>query len=821
MFLSVLQSLFSIYPPYEIPLLIGIFLPVAMVPFVLIFSRWLGHRTGYLAVFPALISFLILLGIFIDTGGRITADSQPMSYLMEFSWIPSIGINLEFLIDGLSLFYGLVISGVGVLVCWYAALYLGKKYKDHGKFYAYLMLFVTAMLGVVFSNNLLLMFTFWEITSVTSFMLIGFFHTNEESRLGARRALLVTALTGLCMLAGLIMMGLATGTYSFHEIREMRLSELGYGNVWLSVMFILIMLGAFGKSAQFPFFFWLPGAMVAPTPVSTYLHSATMVKLGVFLTARMYPVLSQMELWFPVVVSIAFVTMLLGAWLALRSNDLKAILAYSTISQLGLLIGIYGLGSSIGVRYDFLHIMSHVLYKGSLFMIVGIVDHCTGTRDVRALGGLMKRMPLTGILAAVGLAALAGVPLTISFISKETLLTDLLLLCEQHAVAGPLVLGAVLLSTVMLVVVAIRIFAKVFLGNRVEYPDFHKPGLAIQLAPLVLISGVLLLGIFPGVMDQPLAQLQTYGVQTAEQGHLALWHGFNTELMISLGLFVLAGLIYLWAQRTRWAWTTIPRWLQFARAFDEANEILVYWAKRVTHMLKADFSPAYLPIVITFLLVAMGGVVATFYSSISWDMRELEWSFHPLRTLLVILISVALLAVVIFRRWSAQLVALSVAGFFITFYFVLYRAPDLAMTQVLVESASVVMILFLLSRFPSSSQIGMRFDFGFEPRHIFRLVVSLGVGILMGALVMFADLHRHPDPVGERILELTVPLAEGTNAVNAILVDFRGFDTMGEITVLLVATLGGLGLMMRYKRGRNPVDPKPLPGLVLEQRKKK
>lgn len=814
MFLSVLQSVFSLYPPYEIPLLIGVFLPVVMVPLVLILSRYLGHRIGYFAVLPPLVSFLLILGIALDTPG------QP-NLIVEFPWIPSIQVNLEFLVDGLSLFYGLVICGVGVLVCWYSALYLGKTYSDHGKFYAYLMLFITSMLGVVFSNNLMLMFVFWEVSSVTSFMLIGFFHTNEEARLGARRALLVTFVTGLCMLAGLIMLGVTMGGYSFDQIRELRLSELEYGAGWIYTMFLLIMLGGFGKSAQFPFFFWLPGAMVAPTPVSTYLHSATMVKLGVFLTARMYPILSQQALWFPVIVSVAFFTMLLGAWLALRSNDLKAILAYSTISQLGLLIGIYGIGSAVGVRYDFLHILSHVLYKGSLFMIVGIIDHSTGTRDVRQLGGLYRKMPLTAAMMAVGAAALAGVPLTISFISKETLLTDLLLLCGQHSVVGSLVLGTVLLATMMLAVVAARIFIKVFLGKAVESPEFHAPGFGIQLAPLILLGGVLVLGIFPGLLDQPLQHLKTPGLQVLEEGHLALWHGINREFMLSLGVFAVAALVYLWAERTRWQWTHIPRWLQFARMFDQGTDVLVYWAKRVTHMLKADFAPAYLPIVITFLLIVMGGVTVTFYSSISLDFSSLEWSIHPLRAIVVVLITVALLAIVLFRRWSAQLVALSVAGFFTTFYFVLYRAPDLAMTQVLVESASVVMILFLLSRFPSSSQLGMRFDFGLERRHIFRMVVSIGVGILMGALVMFADLHRHADPVGKRILDLSAPLAEGTNAVNTILVDFRGFDTMGEITVLLVATLGGLGLMMRYKRGRNPVDPKPPPGFALEQRRRK
>ncbi len=265
----------------------------------------------------------------------------------------------------------------------------------------------------------------------------------------------------------------------------------------------------------------------------------------------------------------------------------------------------------------------------------------------------------------------------------------------------------------------------------------------------------------------------------------------------------------------------MPRWLRFAEAFDWLNDELVYQAKRLTHFMRADSSPSYLPIVITFLLVAMGGVTVNFYSTLQLDLSSMEWSFHPLRFLMLILITVALLGVVFLRRWSAQLVALSVAGFFTTFYFAIYRAPDLAMTQVLVESASVVMILFLLSRFPSSTQSGMRFDFGLERRHVFRMVVSLGVGVLMGALVLFADLHRHSKPAGLEILKHSEELAKGTNAVNTILVDFRGFDTLGEITVLLIATIGGLGLMMRYKRGKNPVDPKPPPGFLIRKEDRK
>lgn len=792
---------------------LAVVFPLLMIPLILLTTRFLKERTGYIAFLGTLVPFGLLI--------TLTMQVEPASTTTLLRpWVPTAGVNLEFLVDGLSLFYGLVISGVGVLVSWYATLYLGREYGDHGKFYIYLMLFVTSMLGVVFSNNLLLLFTFWEITSVASFLLIGFFHSDEVSRKGARRALLVTASTGLCMLIGMIMLGLAAGTYTISEIIGMSLHELKGGGGWFAVLLVLVMLGAFGKSAQFPFFFWLPGAMVAPTPVSTYLHSATMVKLGVFLTARLHPLFSQHELWLPLVASVGFGTMLLGAWLALRSNDLKAILAYSTISQLGLLCGIYGIARAGDVNLDFLHVFSHVLYKGSLFMVVGIVDHCTGIRDVRQLGGLRRKMPLAALMTAIAAAALAGLPLTISFISKETLLTELRPLLEADPVVGVAILGCVLLSTVMLVTVAARIFLKVFCGKERDYPHFHAPSLGIQISPLVLVVGVLVLGIFPSLFNPLVEHLRVpvlHGVEAAST--LSLWHGVTVELMLSGLVLVLAALLYWWAERTEWRWTTIPRWLRFDEAFDRGADGLIVLAKRVTHYLKADNPASYLPIVIIFLLLAMGYVVVHFYATEPVDLSALEWSYHPLRGWIVLLATVALLALILERRWSAQLVALSVAGFFTTFYFVLYRAPDLAMTQVLVESASVVMILFLLSRFPMRTQSGMRHDFGLEPRHIVRIVVSIGVGLLMGGLVFFADLYRHESPLGLQFIESTIPLAGGSNAVNTILVDFRGFDTLGEITVLLTATLGALGVMMRYRR-KNPSDgSQKLPLDILQQRR--
>ena len=781
-----------------------ILLPLLAVPLVLALASRLGPRVGYLTAAAPLASAGLLAWI------AASAGSQPR-VILEIPWVPQLGVNLSFLIDGLSIFYGFVICAIGVLVCWYAAEYLGKKYA-HARFYSCLLFFMSAMLGTVFSNNLLLLFVFWELTGVASFLLIGFFHESDESRRGARLALLVTATTGLCMLVGVILLGLASGTYSLAKLADGSLSDYQETG-WITASCVLLLVGAFGKSAQFPFQFWLPGAMAAPTPVSAYLHSATMVKLGVFLTGRLFPIFHSLELWFWLVCGVGFFTMLLGAFLALRSNDLKAILAYSTVSQLGFLIGAYGVGSKTGIQADTLHVLSHVLYKGSLFMTAGIVDHCTGWRDVRKLGGLGRYMPVTAFSAAIGVAALAGLPLTTGFISKELLLADLV---DAKAWIW---FALVAISATLTVAFAARLFFNVFTGSKPDALSVHRPGWAIQTPPLLLALAALILGTFPGLLDGTLNAIKVAGLHGEEPIHLALWHGFNLEVFTTALIIVCGGGIYLLCQKNGWRRAEIPSFLRFDVAFERGLDGLSIFSKKLTLALRADWPPAYLPIVIFFLLVSLAGTVAVSSTRFFEGFAAIDISLSPLHSFVALMIAVSLVGVIVLRRWTTQLIALSVAGFFLTFYFVLYRAPDLAMTQILVESASVVMILLLLSRFPSSQLLRSEEKREAKGR-IFRVILSGGVGLVMTCLVLFADRHSHPDPVGPKYLELSEPLAEGTNAVNTILVDFRGFDTLGEITVLLIATLGALGLMMRYKRGRSGNDPAPAPGFFLEKKRR-
>jgi NADH:ubiquinone oxidoreductase subunit 5 (subunit L)/multisubunit Na+/H+ antiporter MnhA subunit/multisubunit Na+/H+ antiporter MnhB subunit len=767
-------------------------LPFAVVPFVWAAgARW-RDRTGWLALIAPLGSVLLLLQLALNlpAGDRI---------VVELPWIPTLGLNLTFVIDGLSLFFGLVVSGVGALVVYYARFYLDNHYAHHGRFYAYLLLFMGAMLGTVFSGNLLLLFVFWELTGVSSFLLIGFLHDKAESRDGARMALVVTSGSALAMLAGVVLLGQIAGTYELQPLLDGALR--GRSSPALTLAFILIAVGAFGKSAQFPFQFWLPNAMAAPTPVSAYLHSATMVKLGVFLVARIFPIFRGVDLWEPLLVTLCFGTMLLGALLALLSHDLKAILAYSTVSQLGFLIGYYGMSPSVGSTGDLLHIANHVFYKGCLFMVAGIVDHATGTRDVRRLGGLAGRMPLLLVITCISAGAMAGLPGTLGFVSKEFVLKEQLAYLDTGTPLAWYPIAMLALASAIQVAFALRLVSGIFGGReRAEtVADFHAPGFAIQLPPLLLALATVSAGLLPGWFGQCLDRLQTPGLHRPALLDLSLWHGFTPELAVSTGI-VAAGLaLFLVLRRGAWNRAVILRPLRFDAAFEMLLQGLPTAAKALARVLRFDRQFDFLGIALGFTVLLFGGF--------GWVHRtELlpalpRWTdFDPMRSFIVLLVGVAVALVLTMRRWTSQLIALSIVGFLITFYYVLFRAPDLAMTQILVETATLLLVLLLLARFPRSSETAEEHHRVSRPRQVWNVALSVAVGGLTTIAALLGMRYKHGAPAGDYYLENSLPLAHGSNVVNTILVDFRGFDTLLEITVLVVACLGSLGLLMRYRR---------------------
>ena len=783
----------------ETGVLIALILPFLLVPVVGFFGPRMGARVAWLALPAPAIGFAALLH------GAISHGATPQ--VAEWQWIPYLGVNFSLLIDGFSLFFGLVVAGVGALVVFYSRHYLDDHYEHHGRFYAYLLLFMGAMQGTVFSNNLLLLFVFWELTGISSFLLIGFFHHESVTRTGARMALLVTASTGLLLLVGVVMLRQWGGTFDLSALLSMRADAdvRDLGALFTGAM-VCIALGAFGKSAQFPFHFWLPNAMAAPTPVSAYLHSATMVKLGVFLCGRMSPLFADMGWWTPLLASTGIVTMLLGAWFALLSHDLKSIFAYSTVSTLGMLIAYYGLAPGTGAKFDYLHIASHVFFKGCLFMVAGIVDHTTGTRDVRQLGGLGRRVPVLALICGLALASMASLPGTVGFISKEMLLKESGDWFVTQGVGARLLIAAVLLATVFKVALSLRVMRSVFLGT--EPPalaaNYHRPGWGVLFPPMVLAAAGVVFGVVPSLLSRLLYPLRVDGMHNFKAEALAFWHGWNLELGLSIGSMLLGvGLFMVLHRRGQWHTYHIPGILRFDLGFTRMVEALPGQAKWITRLSGADSPLNYLLIMMGFLTALTGGMMLWLLFGGHLQLAGLtseNFTVKSLRIFVGIIIILSVIGAMVLSRWTTRLVSLSAAGFLVTFYFVLYRAPDLALTQILVETVTLLAVLLLLGRFPESVEKSEIENARWNTRKTAAAVISTGVGLVVFGFIALCTLNPHPDKIGYYFLEASKPFGAGTNAVNVILVDFRGFDTLGEITVLVIAMLGCLGLLMRYKR---------------------
>jgi len=776
-------------------LLIAIFLPLLAAPLPALLARRFSKGLGYLVMVVPILSTICIVAAAMQAGIGVPTP-------LGVPWFPAVGINLHFLLDGLSLFFALVVSGMGIMIVFYAKHYMEGHYEFVGRFYSYILLFMAAMLGTVLADNLMLLFIFWELTGISSFLLIGFSHEKKEGRYGARMALLVTVFTGLFMLVGIIMLGIATGGV----LDVSKLGEQGFGGVntdWIQAAMVLMLMGAFGKSAQFPLHFWLPNAMAAPTPVSAYLHSATMVKLGVFLCARLFPLFSEYDLWGPLLMTIGTITMVLGAVLAVYSHDLKAILAFATVSQLGAFISYYGMGAGHGVVYDYLNILTHVLYKGALFMMAGIIDHAAHTRDIRNLGGLFKRMPVMGVAFAICVASMIGLPPTIGFLSKEVMLNESIHALKQFGSVAWWLVAASIVTTLCKCIFGARLFFHAFW--RAETPEvkahFHWPGWAVQIPALVLAAASLLLGVVPAIPTAIDAALAVPGLQATDLEPLKLWHGVNAKLLITIAMFTVGFGIFAALNRTNWKWAVIPHWLRFDLAFEAGITGLGKFAIWITRLLRHEKPLAWMPIVVLFAALAIGALVIGRFPMDYWNSfighAFSTESVNPLRVATGVLIAIALIGVLVLKHWSGQLVALSVSGFLTTFYYVLYAAPDLAMTQLLVETATLILVLLVLNRFHHKAQLASEPKVAPVGSRVIAGVIAGVFGLLVTMLILIFSHDPHPQLMGGRFLELTKPLAHGLNAVNTILVDFRGFDTLGEIVVLVIATLGCMGLLMR------------------------
>ncbi|RGP36733.1 monovalent cation/H+ antiporter subunit A [Pseudotabrizicola alkalilacus] len=699
----------------------------------------------------------------------------------RIEWIPSLGLNANFFLDGLGLLFAGLILGIGLLIILYARFYLAKS-DPMGQFYTYLMLFQGAMVGIVLSDNILLLLVFWELTSLSSFLLIGYWKHLPEGRQGARMALTVTGGGGLAMIAGMLILGNIVGSYDLSVILENK--EAIQSSDWYLPALILILLGAFTKSAQFPFHFWLPHAMAAPTPVSAYLHSATMVKAGLFLMARMWPVLSGTPEWFYIVATTGLITMVMAAKIALFKDDLKALLAFSTVSHLGLITMLLGFGTPAAATVAVFHIINHATFKAALFMSAGIVDHEAHTRDLKRLGGLRTLMPITFTIVTIASLSMAGIPPLNGFLSKELMLES----ASQTAwMANPWLLGVLAtIGALFSVAYSFRFIAHAFLGPvREDYPSKpHDPGFGLWAAPALLAGLVILIGLMPMLTASWLVNAAASAV-TGEVVAVKIthWHGlYAPALWMSLAA-IGGGLLLMGLHpRLMALWNATPR-PDAKRIFDGMVEPFAALAGRIANTLHDGALTRY--IAIGTLAIAAVSYYAFDTGSHAVGTRDLM-PVHPVPALGWLALVLATVAIVIYHRQRLlTLVLVGIVGLMVSVSFAYFSAPDLALTQISVEVATIILMLLALNFLPKatpmeSSPVRRTWDGA--------IAVIAGVGI---AALAYALMTRDQafNPISEYHITNSKPGGGGTNIVNVILVDFRGYDTFGEIIVLGIAAL--------------------------------
>ncbi|MBU1263646.1 MAG: monovalent cation/H+ antiporter subunit A [Gammaproteobacteria bacterium] len=708
--------------------------------------------------------------------------------IQQHDWMPALGLNLAFRLDGLALLFAGLILGIGLLIVLYARYYLSER-DSMGRFYSYLMLFMGSMLGIVLSENLIQLLVFWELTSLSSFLLISYWQHREEARHGARMALAVTGAGGFALLGGFLLLGHIVGSYELSVV--LASGDLIRAHPLYLPTLLLVLLGVFTKSAQFPFHFWLPHAMAAPTPVSAYLHSATMVKAGVFLLARLFPALSGTSEWFWLVSGAGMTTLLLGAYVALFKHDLKGLLAYSTLSHLGLITLLFGLSTPLAAVAGVFHIINHAIFKASLFMAAGIIDHEAGTRDMRRLHGLWKFMPHTATLAMVAAAAMAGVPLMNGFLSKEMFFVEAMEVSESYF-GGWLLPALATLAGALAVAYSIRFIHDVFFnGEPVDLPRTpHEPPRWMKVPVEILVVLCLVVGIAPAFTVAPLLAVAAQSTLQAPlpDYHLALWHGINPALVMSLIALAGGSLIYL-ARRPLFAWHDrgIGR-LDARMVFNGLQDGLFALARSVTRLIDTGSLQRQ----VFFLLAA-----ALVLGVAPWLGRgtPLAGSREGLPLDAVSLLAagaliVATLATVwLHRQRFTAIVTIGVVGLVVSLAFVKFSAPDLALTQLSVEIVTIVLLLLALYFLPQHA----------APEKDRARVWRDGVIALLAgggtAALAWAVLTRPYDTIAGYYLANSVPGGGGSNVVNVILVDFRGYDTLGEITVLALAGLGIVAML--------------------------
>ncbi len=758
-----------------IPLL-GAWLPAAL-------SRAFGidpARTAGALVIAALAIVLAQAGAVLDGA----------TFVQSWPWIPSLGLNASFRLDGFALLFALLILVIGVLVVLYARYYLAPE-DSKERFYGLLLLFMGAMLGVVLSENLLLLVTFWELTSLSSFLLIGFWRHQADARRGARLALMITGAGGLALLAGVLLLGHVVGSFELTQV--LASGALIKAHPLYETILVLVLLGAFTKSAQFPFHFWLPHAMAAPTPVSAYLHSATMVKAGIFLLGRLFPALAGTETWFFVVSGAGLATQLFASYVALFRHDLKGLLAYSTVSHLGLVTLLFGLGTPLGEIAAVFHIINHAVFKASLFMAAGIIDHETGTRDMRRLSGLARYMPWTAALATIAAGAMAGVPLLNGFLSKEMFFAETF----QVQWLGPwywIMPVAATLAGIFTVAYSTRFVHDVFFGPAPQgLPKTpHEPPRWMKVPVEILVSLCLLVGLTPAITVDPLLRAAAGAVLQGPlpEFSLSLWHGFNLPLLMSVVALVGGAIVYF----TRRYHFDLHGYTQRPVDGRKISEDAVGCAVRGARWLVERVANHSLQRYVLLLVVAALALGFTGARGLTITGTAAPTPADGLAVLVTVaLVLTAIAVAALHAKRLLALLLVGIVGLAVSLAFVRMSAPDLALTQLLVEIVTVLLLLLAMYFLPAESPPESS-----RARLARDVIVAVVAGGAVAALA-WALLTRPFESIAWYYLENAKPEGSGYNVVNVILVDFRGFDTLGEITVLGIAAVGILALLQGLK----------------------
>lgn len=784
-----------------------IFLPIIAALFIPLLFKKIGqiHTGWFVLVVPVVlfIYYATLLPTTMDGGTRVS----------EFQWIPSLDISFIAYLDGLSLLFSLLITGIGSLVVLYSVFYLDKKREQLHNFYVYLLMFMTAMLGIVQSDHLITLYLFWELTSISSFLLIGYWYTRDRSRFGALKSMMITVFGGLMMLGGFVLLSIMGNTYSIRELISLAPELIGHE--FFTWALVLILLGAFTKSAQFPFYIWLPDAMEAPTPVSAYLHSATMVKAGLYLVARFTPIFAASGTWVWLVTGIGLFTMFWGSFFALKQKDLKGILAFSTVSQLGLIMSLLG-ASALGFHVEdaagtvfkyaafaaIFHLVNHAVFKGSLFMIAGIVDHETGTRDIRKLGGLMSIMPISFTIAMIGSFSMAGIPLFGGFLSKEMFLTAMLAITEfdlfSMDVWGILFPVLAWIGSVFTFVYSFYFVFHTFAGKHKpeELPKHaHEAPIGMLVSPAILAVSVIAIFFIPNVVGDWLVKPAVLAIQPFMYSnpeeidiHVSAWHGANTEFFMTLGIFAIGALLFWSFRKWKQAYDTFPDSVSLNRLYDSFMYLSDGGANRFSAVYMTGFIRSYLVYMFGFVvLIVLSTLVIT-------DAFVLDLSNTAPIGIYEIIILIALvggtITILAAKSRLTAIIALGAVGYSVALFFVIFRAPDLALTQLVIETISVALFLLAFYHLPKVSKKEERMGF-----KLGNAAIALGVGITMTLVALASHSQKILPSISAYYKETVYTEAGGGNIVNVILVDYRGFDTLFEITVLGIAGIAIISMI--------------------------